>query len=50
MYPWQTADGGDEETQIVHYNPNDDTWGPDLSRLQRHVSIAVFLQYLEICE
>jgi beta-phosphoglucomutase family hydrolase len=43
MYPWQTADGGDEETQIIHYNPNDDTWGPDLSRLQRHVSIAIFL-------
>jgi trehalose/maltose hydrolase-like predicted phosphorylase len=42
MYPWQTADGGDEETQIVHYNPASDTWGPDLSRRQRHVSIAVF--------
>jgi len=43
MYPWQTADGGDEETQIVHYNPNNDSWGPDLSRRQRHVSIAIFL-------
>ncbi len=42
MYPWQTADGGDEETQIVHYNPANDSWGPDLSRRQRHVSIAVF--------
>jgi beta-phosphoglucomutase family hydrolase len=42
MYPWQTADGGDEETQEVHYNPNNDTWGPDLSRRQRHVSIAIF--------
>jgi len=42
MYPWQTADGGDEETQEVHYNPNDDSWGPDLSRRQRHVSIAIF--------
>ena len=42
MYPWQTADVGDEETQIVHYNPANDTWGPDLSRRQRHVSIAVF--------
>ena len=50
MYPWQTADGGDEETQIVHYNPNNDTWGPDLSCRQRHVSIAVFYntwQYYE---
>ena len=42
MYPWQTADGGEEETQIVHYNPKSDSWGPDLSRLQRHVSIAIF--------
>ncbi|MBW2558275.1 MAG: beta-phosphoglucomutase family hydrolase [Deltaproteobacteria bacterium] len=42
MYPWQTADDGSEETQIIHYNPQDGTWGPDLSRLQRHVSIAIF--------
>ncbi|MDH3829712.1 MAG: glycoside hydrolase family 65 protein, partial [Desulfobacterales bacterium] len=42
MYPWQTADGSEEETQSVHYNPADGSWGPDLSRRQRHVSIAVF--------
>ncbi len=42
MFPWQTADDGGEETQIVHYNPQSGTWGPDLSRNQRHVSIAVF--------
>ncbi|MEA1970607.1 MAG: beta-phosphoglucomutase, partial [Thermodesulfobacteriota bacterium] len=42
MYPWQAADDGGEETQILHYNPQDSTWGPDLSRLQRHVSIAIF--------
>ncbi|MDY6793213.1 MAG: beta-phosphoglucomutase family hydrolase [Thermodesulfobacteriota bacterium] len=42
MYPWQTADDGSEETQEVHYNPQNDSWGPDLSRRQRHVSIAVF--------
>ncbi len=42
MYPWQTADDGGEETQEVHYNPESDSWGPDLSRRQRHVSIAVF--------
>ncbi|MBO8092784.1 MAG: beta-phosphoglucomutase family hydrolase [Prosthecochloris sp.] len=42
MFPWQTADDGNEETQIVHYNPQSGTWGPDLSRNQRHVSIAVF--------
>jgi len=42
MYPWQTADSGDEETQRVHYNPDNGTWEPDLSRRQRHVSIAIF--------
>ncbi|MBW1821879.1 MAG: beta-phosphoglucomutase, partial [Deltaproteobacteria bacterium] len=42
MFPWQTADDGSEETQEVHYNPQSDSWGPDLSRRQRHVSIAVF--------
>ncbi len=42
MYPWQTCDGGDEETQELHYNPKSGDWGPDLSRRQRHVSIAVF--------
>lgn len=42
MYPWQTADDGTEETQEVHYNPESKKWDPDLSRNQRHVSIAVF--------
>jgi beta-phosphoglucomutase family hydrolase len=42
MFPWQTADDGSEETQEVHFNPKDGSWGPDLSRRQRHVSIAVF--------
>ncbi len=42
MFPWQTADDGLEDTQVVHFNPKSGTWGPDLSRLQRHVSIAVF--------
>jgi len=42
MFPWQTADDGGEETQIVHYNPKSGKWGPDLSRRQRHVSIAIF--------
>ncbi len=41
MYPWQTADDGKEETQVIHYNPMSDSWGPDLSRRQRHVSIAI---------
>jgi trehalose/maltose hydrolase-like predicted phosphorylase len=53
MYPWQTADGGDEETQEVHYNPESKTWGPDLSRNQRHISLAVFYniwRYMKIAQ
>ena len=42
MFPWQTADDGREDTQILHFNPKSGAWGPDLSSLQRHVSIAVF--------
>ncbi|MFW6180530.1 MAG: HAD-IA family hydrolase, partial [Spirochaetota bacterium] len=41
MFPWQSADTGEEETQTMHYNPQSGTWGPDLSRNQRHVSLAV---------
>ncbi len=41
MYPWQTADNGQEETQELHFNPVSGKWGPDLSSRQRHVSIAV---------
>jgi len=41
MYPWQTADNGHEETQIIHFNPVSGKWDPDLSSSQRHVSIAV---------
>jgi len=42
MFPWQTADDGREDTQILHFNPKSGSWGPDHSSLQRHVSIAVF--------
>ncbi len=42
MFPWQTADDGVEDTQVIHFNPKSGDWGPDLSSLQRHVSIAVF--------
>lgn len=42
MFPWQTADDGEEDTQVIHFNPTSGSWGPDLSRKQRHVSIAVF--------
>jgi len=41
MFPWQTADDGSEETQTLHFNPVAGKWGPDLSRHQRHVSIAI---------
>ncbi|MFP4189640.1 MAG: beta-phosphoglucomutase family hydrolase [Candidatus Woesearchaeota archaeon] len=45
MYPWQSADTGDEETQQLHYNPNSGEWDPDLSRRQRHVSVAIFYNF-----
>jgi len=41
LIPWQIADTGEEETQEIHYNPMSQEWDPDLSRNQRHVSIAV---------
>jgi alpha,alpha-trehalase len=41
MFPWQSGSNGKEETQVIHLNPKDNTWGPDLSRRQRHVNIAV---------
>ncbi len=41
MYPWQSASTGEETTQEIHLNPLSGTWGPDYSRLQRHVSLAV---------
>jgi len=45
MYPWQSADTGREETQTLHYNPQDNSWGPDYSRNQRHISITVFYNF-----
>ncbi|MFD1465882.1 glycoside hydrolase family 65 protein [Lapidilactobacillus mulanensis] len=41
MYPWQSGMYGDEQAQIIHLNPVDNSWIPDNSRLQRHVSLAV---------
>ncbi|MCF8388751.1 MAG: hypothetical protein K9G47_12790, partial [Bacteroidales bacterium] len=49
MYPWQSANDGSEETQKIHYNPVSGKWDPDLSRLQRHVSIAIANNVLEYC-
>jgi len=42
MYPWQSGSDGQEETQVVHLNPNSGKWEPDLSRNQRHVNAAIF--------
>lgn len=47
MFPWQTADDGQEETQVIHYNPVSGKWDPDLSCRQRHVSIAIFYNIWE---
>jgi trehalose/maltose hydrolase-like predicted phosphorylase len=41
MFPWQSGSTGNEETQTVHLNPMSGEWGPDFSRLQRHVSLAI---------
>lgn len=41
MYPWQSASTGEETTQTIHLNPLSNTWGPDYSSLQKHVSLTV---------
>ena len=41
LYPWQSADSGGRESQQLHYNPVSGDWDPDLSKLQRHISIAI---------
>ncbi|CAJ1227199.1 kojibiose phosphorylase [Levilactobacillus zymae] len=41
MYPWQSGESGDEQSQVVHLNPLTNTWDPDNSSLQRHVSLAI---------
>ncbi|MBN1794530.1 MAG: glycoside hydrolase family 65 protein [Candidatus Omnitrophica bacterium] len=41
MFPWQSSISGTEETQVVHLNPLSGKWGPDNSRIQRHVSFAI---------
>lgn len=46
MFPWQSGSSGDEETQEIHLNPESGIWGPDYSRNQRHVSLAVALNII----
>lgn len=41
MFPWQSASNGEEETQEYHLNPQSNQWGPDFSRYQRHVNMAI---------
>ncbi|UCD16033.1 MAG: response regulator [Candidatus Omnitrophota bacterium] len=41
MFPWQSGSTGEEETQVIHLNPMSGKWGPDHSRIQRHVSFAI---------
>ena len=41
LYPWQSADTGERESQQLHYNPRSGEWDPDLSHLQRHISIVI---------
>ncbi|WP_127849320.1 glycoside hydrolase family 65 protein [Lacticaseibacillus hulanensis] len=41
MYPWQSGQTGDEQAQSIHLNPLTNTWDPDNSRRQRHVSLAI---------
>jgi len=40
-YPWQSGSNGREETQMIHYNPLNNTWNPDNSQLQYHINIAI---------
>jgi len=47
MFPWQSADEGKEETQVIHFNPVSGKWDPDFSCRQRHVSIAIFYNIWE---
>ncbi len=41
MFPWQSGSNGREETQATHLNPRSGEWGPDASRLQRHINAAI---------
>jgi alpha,alpha-trehalase len=41
MFPWQSGSNGCEETQAIHLNPRSGEWGPDASRLQRHINAAI---------
>ena len=50
MYPWQSGSNGREETQLLHLNPHSGSWGPDFSRYQRHVNIAIAYNIWHYCQ
>jgi trehalose/maltose hydrolase-like predicted phosphorylase len=53
MFPWQSGSNGQEETQVLHLNPESGVWGPDRSHRQRHVGAAVARNawsYLEVTD
>lgn len=45
LYPWQSAQYGDEQAQLVHLNPINQAWEPDNSRLQRHINLAIIYDF-----
>ncbi|MFC6261608.1 glycoside hydrolase family 65 protein [Levilactobacillus fujinensis] len=49
MFPWQSGEVGDEQSQVVHLNPLTNTWDPDYSSLQRHVSLAIAYNVIMYC-
>ena len=53
MFPWQAGSDGREETPSELWNPRSNSWMPDNSHRQRHVSLAIaysVLQYFEITQ
>ncbi len=49
MFPWQSGAVGDEQSQVTHLNPLTNTWDPDYSSLQRHVSLAIAYNVIMYC-
>ncbi|MCF7879098.1 MAG: hypothetical protein K9L95_06515, partial [Candidatus Omnitrophica bacterium] len=41
MFPWQSSSTGEEESQVIHLNPLSGKWGPDYSKIQRHISFDI---------
>ncbi len=41
MFPWQSGQEGEEESQVLHLNPQSGEWVPDTTHHQRHVNAAI---------